>query len=75
MKELLCYNVIYDNKQKRRRIMSLVYCIRTREKGKHLKFDEREDLEAIVNQNNAAPKKDKISQKKWLNAWELVQQH
>lgn len=44
--------------------MSLVYCIRTREKGKHLKFDEREDLEAMVNQNNAAPKKDKISQNK-----------
>lgn len=44
--------------------MSLVYCIRTRKKGKHLKFDEREELEAIVNQNNAAPKKDKISQNK-----------
>lgn len=44
--------------------MSKVYCIRTREKGKHLRFDEREDLEAMVNQNNAAPKKDKISQRK-----------
>lgn len=44
--------------------MSLVYCIRTRQKGKHLKFDEREELEAMVNQNNAAPKKDKISQRK-----------
>lgn len=44
--------------------MSLVYCIRTRQKGKHLKFDEREELEAMVNQNNAAPKKDKMSQRK-----------
>jgi IS30 family transposase len=44
--------------------MSTIYCIRTRQKRKHLKFDEREDLEAMVNQNNDAPKKDKISQRK-----------
>lgn len=44
--------------------MSLVYCIRTRQKGKHLSFEEREELEAIVNQNNYRPKKDKISQRK-----------
>lgn len=43
--------------------MSLVYCIRTRKKGKHLKFDEREDLEALVSKNNSAPKKNKISQR------------
>ena len=44
--------------------MSLVYCIRTRKKGKHLTFEEREELEAIVNKNNAVPKKDKMSQRK-----------
>lgn len=44
--------------------MSLVYCIRTRQKGKHLSFEEREELEAIVNKNNYRPKKDKISQRK-----------
>lgn len=44
--------------------MSLVYCIRTRQKGKHLTFEEREELEAIVNKNNAAPKRDKLSQRK-----------
>lgn len=44
--------------------MSIVYCIRRREKGKHLRFDEREDLEAMVNRNNTAPKKEKISQRK-----------
>jgi IS30 family transposase len=43
--------------------MSKVYCIRTRQKGKHLTYDEREDLEEMVNQNNKAPKKDKITQK------------
>ena len=43
--------------------MSKVYCIRTRQKGKHLTYEEREDLEAMVNQNNAAPKKAKITQK------------
>jgi IS30 family transposase len=45
-------------------IMSLVYCIRTREKGKHLSFDEREELETIVNKNNMRPKKEKMSQRK-----------
>lgn len=43
--------------------MSLVYCIRTRRKGKHLTFDEREDIEALVNKNNAAPRKEKMSQR------------
>lgn len=43
--------------------MSLVYCIRTRQKGKHLRFEEREELEAIVNKNNVASKKDKMSQR------------
>ena len=52
------------NKQKRRRIMSLVYCIRIRQKGKHLTFEEREELEAMVNQNNGLAKKNKISQRK-----------
>jgi hypothetical protein len=43
--------------------MSQVYCIRTRRKGKHLTFDEREELEAIVNKNNALPKGKRLSQK------------
>lgn len=43
--------------------MSKVYCIRTRQKGKHLTHDECEDLEEMVNQNNKAPKKDMITQK------------
>lgn len=43
--------------------MSKVYCIRIRQKGKHLTYGEREDLEAMVNQNNAAPKKDKVTQR------------
>jgi len=43
--------------------MSKVYCIRTRQKGKHLSYDEREDLEAMVNQRNKAPKKCKITQR------------
>ncbi|HHX96492.1 MAG TPA: IS30 family transposase [Clostridia bacterium] len=43
--------------------MSQVYCIRTRQKGKHLTFEEREELEALVNKNNALPKKDRISQR------------
>jgi len=43
--------------------MSKVYCIRTRQKRKHLTFDEREDLEAIVTKNNAAPKRGKMSQR------------
>ncbi|MDI9483811.1 MAG: IS30 family transposase [Bacillota bacterium] len=44
--------------------MSQVYCIRTRRKGKHLTFDEREELEAIVNKNNALPKGKRLSQRK-----------
>ncbi len=43
--------------------MSKVYCIRTRQKGKHLTYEEREELEAMVNQNNVAPKKAKITQR------------
>ena len=43
--------------------MSQVYCIRTRQKGKHLTFEEREELEAIVNKNNKVPKKEKLSQR------------
>jgi hypothetical protein len=44
--------LIIQNKQKRRRSHELIICIRAREKGKHLSFDEREELEAIVNKNN-----------------------
>lgn len=44
--------------------MSQVYCIRTRQKGKHLTFEEREELEAIVNKNNKLSKKEKLSQRK-----------
>lgn len=43
--------------------MSKVYCIRTRQKGKHLTYDEREELEAMVNKNNAVSKKKKMTQK------------
>lgn len=43
--------------------MSLVYCIRTRRKGKHLTFDEREELEALVNKNNALPKVERMTQR------------
>ena len=43
--------------------MSLVYCIRTRRKGKHLTFEEREELEAIVNKNNALPKGERLKQR------------
>lgn len=43
--------------------MSLVYCIRTRRKGKHLNFEEREELEAIINKNYKQPKKEKLSQR------------
>ena len=43
--------------------MSQVYCIRRRRKGKHLTFEEREELEAIVTKNNKKPKKDKLSQR------------
>ena len=35
-----------------------------REKGKHLSFDEHEELETIVNKNNMKPKKEKMSQQK-----------
>jgi IS30 family transposase len=43
--------------------MSKIYCIRTRQKGKHLTFEEREELEAIVNKNSALSKKEKMSQR------------
>jgi IS30 family transposase len=55
--------MLIAEKQKRRRIMSLVYCIRTRRNGKHLTFDEREELEALVNKNNALPKRERMSQR------------
>ncbi|MGI6576669.1 MAG: IS30 family transposase [Eubacteriales bacterium] len=41
--------------------MSQVYCIRTRIKGKHLRLEEREELEAIVTKNNYLPKKSRLS--------------
>lgn len=44
--------------------MSKVYCIRRRRKCKHLSFEEREELEAIVNKNNNKPKRKKLSQRK-----------
>ena len=43
--------------------MSLVYCIRRRKKGKHLKYEDREELEVIIKQNNLAKKTDKLSQR------------
>ena len=43
--------------------MSQVYCIRRRKKGKHLKYEDREELEAIVKQNTHAKKADKLSQR------------
>lgn len=43
--------------------MDLVNCIRTREKGKHLKFEERQELERIITKNNQQPKKKKLSQR------------
>lgn len=44
--------------------MSQVYCIRRRRKGKHLNYEDREELEAIIKQNQLAKKKDKLSQRK-----------
>lgn len=44
--------------------MSQVYCIRRRKKGKHLKYEDREELEEIIKQNNLAKKMDKLSQRK-----------
>jgi len=43
--------------------MSQVYCIRTRKNGKHLTFEEREELEAIANKNNKLPKNKKLSKR------------
>ena len=43
--------------------MSQVYCIRRRKKGKHLTYEDREELEAIVKQNNLSKKADKLSQR------------
>jgi len=43
--------------------MSQVYCIRSRRKGKHLTFEEREELEAIVSKNNKLPKNKRLSQR------------
>lgn len=36
--------------------MSYTYCIRRRKKGTHLTFEDREELEAIVRQNERSPK-------------------
>ena len=44
--------------------MSQIYCIRRRTKGKHLTYEDREELEAIIKQNNLANKADKLSQRK-----------
>lgn len=44
--------------------MSKVYCIRSRSKGKHLTFEEREELEAIINRNNSEPRKRRLTQRK-----------
>ncbi len=44
--------------------MSQVCCIRIRKKGKHLTFEEREELEAIVNRNNKLPKNQRLSQRR-----------
>ena len=43
--------------------MSQVYCIRRRKKGKHLKYEDREELEVIIKQNNLMKKADKLSQR------------
>lgn len=43
--------------------MSQIYCIRRRKKGKHLKYEDREELEAIIKQNNLAKKADKLNQR------------
>jgi len=44
--------------------MSQVYCIRSRRKGKHLTFEEREELEVIVNiNNNRLPKNQRLSER------------
>ena len=43
--------------------MSQVYCIRRRKKGKHLTYEDREELEVIIKQNNLANKADKLSQR------------
>jgi len=44
--------------------MSQVYCIRSRRKGKHLTFEEREELGVIVNiNNNRLPKNQRLSER------------
>ena len=42
--------------------MDLVNCIRTRRKGKHLNFEDRQELERIIKRNNKLSKKKKLSQ-------------
>ena len=44
--------------------MSKVYCIRSRRKGKHLTYEEREELEAIINRNNNKTRKKRLNQRK-----------
>ncbi len=53
-----------ENNIESEKIMSKVYCIRKRQKGKHLTFEKREELEAIVNKNNKLPSKERLSQRK-----------
>ncbi|MGF0096704.1 IS30 family transposase [Peptoniphilus sp. SGI.035] len=44
--------------------MSYTYCIKRRKKGKHLTFEEREELEFLVRKNLKLPKKKRLSQRK-----------
>ncbi len=44
--------------------MSQVYCIRRREKGKHLNYSERQELEYFVKKNHKSAKKDRKNQRK-----------
>ena len=41
--------------------MTQVQCIRTRTKGKHLTFEERQELERIMRNNASLPKKERLS--------------
>jgi IS30 family transposase len=43
--------------------MSQVYCIRRRKKGKHLNFEERQELEYLIKENEKLPKKAKRTQR------------
>lgn len=43
--------------------MSQIYCIRRRKKGKHLTYEDRQELEHLVKLNGKAPRKRKKSQR------------